>query len=249
MGEQEKDVQAKENKATPARVIVEIGIGNQPFFMHAHRRIKRGERYIGFDTPEGIRYWTRKPIDEVFRDIREQVRDRVDGEMELLARSGHATKLPSGCADEVVLRNVLSAPHVYIDGGEKRKQVFLDEAARLLKPGAQLHIIEQSGTVEIAIPYIQFLNRDPRFRLEKEWEARQYQLYAVDRSWAQTAVREKPHMSRAEKRWYREEEKRYAYLMERERKIAEELVGQRPEGWHQYPDHWFAMEYTRTCIR
>lgn len=217
---------------TSERVIAEVGVGSEPFFVNADRKIQNDERYVGIDVPGSSmeRPWLgKKTAQENFKEIREseEVQKKVRGKMDLLVASGEHLPFADGNVDEVVFKNVFSAPGVYMAGGENKarqsKQGFINEAARVLKKGGRITIIEQSGTTEIATPFIDALSYDERFKPAFSWYASD--IGDIDYFYPKARDRQRAVKSL-------------------EKSVAP-YVGHLPEGQPWYPLHWFVRVFER----
>ncbi|MBI2056569.1 MAG: methyltransferase domain-containing protein [Candidatus Sungbacteria bacterium] len=178
--EKPKLKEGKEGKEKlPNKIIVEVGVGGKPFFVDTERKIRKNEKYVGIDIP-GYSVETpmlEKKTEASFKEIYENknIQNKVQGEMQFLIASGDHLPFEGETVDEIVFKNVFSAPGDYLTGGEeneeKIKHDFINESARVLKKGGKIIIIENSGTAEYAKPFIHEIYEDQRFLRFFDWSA------------------------------------------------------------------------------
>lgn len=120
MGVEKKKIEKKahENRES-SRVVVEVGLGQSPFFFRADRKIAKNEHYVGLDIPGET-----EVTPEIFQALKDKTefKNKVDGKADLVVASGDRIPMSDASADEVIFKDVFSAPSNYFY--DARKKVY-----------------------------------------------------------------------------------------------------------------------------
>lgn len=114
------------------KVVVEIGMGEDPFLFIGRRNIARGITYTGIDNKSGGMAQYEDPFPGAERELK-----RIIGlDFELREGNGSSTHLPDHSVDLVHYSNVFG------DGRRAKNITLLREAARILRQRGTLRVVE-----------------------------------------------------------------------------------------------------------